>query len=154
MENHILTLTARSFFQVENPRARWAGVFLALAVTCLLSLIPMKVPAMNPFWQQDAFQSEVAMTLAAAEDHVEGRDLGQRRAVRFGARDGDSRFSSLDPLSPQSGDRGFEPKIRLSDTARLYAGIRANPRIPAKRVRQIALPPPTPFNLRAPPAHA
>jgi hypothetical protein len=154
MEIHILTLTARSFFQAEFPRARWAGVFLALAVTCLLSLIPMKVPAMNPFWQQDAFLTELSMTLAASEDHVQGREAGPQRAARLGARNGDSHFCSLDPLSPQSGDRGFDPKIRLSDAARLYAGIRANPRIPAKRVRQIALPPPTPFNLRAPPAHA
>ncbi len=161
MENQILTLTAHSFFQAESPRARWAGVFLALAVTCLLSLIPMKVPAMNPFWQQDAFVPMATATLAGADDHVAdsedqllGRLLGARRGLRFGDRDGQFHFSTLDPLSPQSGDRGYDPKLRLGDTASLYAGIRANSRIPAKRVRQIALPPPTPFNLRAPPAHA
>ena len=161
METGPLTLTARSFFSSETPASRWAGVFLALAVTCLLSLIPMKVPALNPFWQQDAFAPMAETGFEAATDHVgdgedqvETRPTMKRRGVRLDRRGGHFHFNALDPLSPQSGDRGYDPKPRLSSSAYLYAGIRANSRIPAKRVRQIALPPPTPFHLRAPPACA
>lgn len=126
---------------------------MALAVTCLLSLIPMKVPAMNPFWQQEAF-APYATTMTDTDDILGKRPAVGRRAVRIGARDVEPMFTTLDPLAPQSGDRPHEPKFRLGPAQSLYAGIRANSRIPVKRVRQIALPPPTPFNLRAPPARA
>ncbi|MNR75597.1 hypothetical protein D3C86_558530 [compost metagenome] len=140
-------------FTPDKSRARWAGVFLALAVTCLLSLIPMKVPAMNPFWQQEAF-TPASTTMADSDDHLGKRLAPGRRAARFGARNTQPTLTTLDPLAPQNGDRPYETKFRLGHAQSLYAGIRANPRIPVKRVRQIALPPPTPFNLRAPPARA
>ncbi len=109
---------------------------------------------MNPFWQQDSFQSHATTALAQSDDALKSRALGSRRGARFGARNVQPMLSALDPLAPQSSDRTYEPKLRLRETSHLYAGIRANPRIPVKRVRQIALPPPTPFHLRAPPARA
>lgn len=126
---------------------------MALAVTCLLSLIPMKVPAMNPFWQQEAF-APYATSMTDSDDLLAKRFVGVRRATRLGSRDVEHTLSALDPLAPSSPGRSFDSKLRAGDLHGLYAGIRANPRIPAKRVRQIALPPPTPFNLRAPPAIA
>lgn len=107
---------------------------MALAVTCLLSLIPMKVPAMNPFWQQEAFrQLAEAPSLAALHPAP-------------------PMVATLDPVAPQTADPGSDAKLHAASHGLLYAGIRANPRIPVKRVRQIALPPPTSFHLRAPPA--
>lgn len=144
-------------------------MLLAVAVTCLLSLIPLKIPALAPFWLQHAIDSLAASpSTAAAPDHLDDlpdhveRPHGQvapiaklkRRGARLDDQGDHLGFNALNPLSPQSGERHHDPKPRLDDSARLYAGIRANARIPAKRVRQIALPPPTPFHLRAPPARA
>ena len=126
---------------------------MALAVTCLLSLIPMKVPAMNPFWHQEAFTA-YATSMADTDDALAKRVVAPRRSTRLGSRDTEQLLAALDPLTSSPPGRSFESKLRAAQVHGLYAGIRANPRIPAKRVRQIALPPPTPFNLRAPPACA
>lgn len=151
---------------VPTP-SRWAAFFMALAVTCLLSLIPMKVPAISPFmggagglagpdgplslWGHEA-------ALQAAEDGVtQDDDSLQSKVVRRPGRIGSRKLilslAALDPLAPQPADAS-DPISSLAVPLSLRAGIRANPRIPVKRVREIALPPPTPFNLRAPPARA
>jgi hypothetical protein len=141
---------------------------MALAVTCLLSLIPMKIPAISPFmggagglsgpegplsfWGHDAALHAPEDGVASSDDHL--RTKASRRPARFGGRRNLPLLSALDPLAPQSWNGSFGERFSLSGLLGLYAGIRANPRIPVKRVRQIALPPPTPFNLRAPPAQA
>ncbi|GEM_PF-3337853 len=128
--------------------ARWAAVFMALAVTCLLSLIPMKVPALNPFWQQGVLLPP-AMTLLA--DSNEGLQI-KASNENLGSREVQPMLAPLDPRVPLPWSTGFDSPHRGGHFASLYAGIPANPRIPAKKVRRIALPPPTPVNLRAPPS--
>lgn len=131
----------------DASRTRWVGAFLVLAVTCLLSLIPLKVPALNPFWHDEIFPAaavEAPATTLQFEAVEEASDWSLAS----------SRLVPPSPLSVHAGDRVTFDAFLIQATPLLFAGIRANARIPAKRVRQIALPPPTPFRLRAPPERA
>lgn len=126
---------------------RWVGVFLALAVTCLLSLIPLKAPALNPFWHDAIFPAAEGEALATT---LQAQTADEDHSWSLSS----SRLDPPTPLSVHAGDRVTFDAFLIQATPLLFAGIRANARIPAKRVRQIALPPPTPFRLRAPPERA
>lgn len=122
---------------------RWFGWIMALAVTLLLSVVPLKTPLVNldlldgrdshAGYQAPLSSSPTGLSLSKADKTT---------------------LSALVAASTNAGAREQQVSFPLDPSRWLFAGIRGNASLPPHAVRLVALPAHYRQRLRSPPACA